>query len=266
MSATGTTAQSDDSASGAGEGKKVFLLYPHSVIREEMLDLLIMNGFETYTLFDHKKAFKILQQFPGSIIFINIDEGMPEKEWETYIKLLLDDQSTKDTKIGILSYNQDKALMEKYLMEITVPCGYIQLKLGIQESTKIILNALQANEAKGRRKYIRAFCDNDMLATMNFKSDQGLCQGQILDISSAGVAAHFSKFPETAPNSLLRDVQLKLHGTLILTDMILMGKRRDNPNTAILLFDPSKLKAEQKLQIHHYIKQNLQKYIDKLKI
>jgi hypothetical protein len=38
------------------QGKKIFLLYPHSVIRDEMLDLLIMAGFETYTLLDEQKA------------------------------------------------------------------------------------------------------------------------------------------------------------------------------------------------------------------
>ena len=255
-----------DSGAESGEGKKVFLLYPHSVIREEMLDILIMNGFETYTLFDHKKAVKILEHFPGSIIFINIDEGLPEKQWEAYVRSLLDDPKTNNTRIGILSYNQDKALMEKYLMDIAVPCGYIQLKLGIQESTKIILNALHANEAKGRRKYIRAFCANDIYATMNYKGDQGLLQGQILDISSAGIAARIPKFPKLPSNSLLHEVQLKLHGALLLTDAVVMGKRSDDPDVWILLFDPSKMKREHKMLIHHYIKQNLQKYIDQLRI
>ena len=41
------------------EGKKVFLLYPQSVIKDEMLDLLIMAGYETYTISDEKKAKKL---------------------------------------------------------------------------------------------------------------------------------------------------------------------------------------------------------------
>ncbi|MDR0602133.1 MAG: PilZ domain-containing protein, partial [Treponema sp.] len=151
-------------------GKKVFLLYPHSVIHEEMLDILIMSGFETYTLRDHKRAAKLLEKFPDSIMFVNIDDGMPEREWETYIRDLQENPKTQGSRLGILSYNQDKALMEKYLMKLSVPCGYIQLKLGIQQSTKIILNALEANEARGRRKYIRAFCEDDHSATMNYKS------------------------------------------------------------------------------------------------
>jgi hypothetical protein len=252
---------------GAGsDGKKVFLLYPHSVIHEKMLDILIMNGFETYTLRDHKRASKLLERFSDSIIFTNIDDGMPEKEWEAYIRALMENPKTKDVRIGILSYNQDKALMEKYLMKIAVPCGYIQLKLGLQESTKIILTALQANEARGRRKYIRVFCQEDPFATLNYKYDSSLYQGKLLDISSAGMAARIPGLPDLPSNSVLKGMQLKLHGVLIMTDVILMGKRSDNKEVCILLFDPAKLDQNNKLAIHHFIKQNLQKYIDQLKI
>jgi hypothetical protein len=247
-------------------GKKVFLLYPHSVIHEEMLDILIMSGFETYTLRDHKKAGNLLEKFPGSIMFINIDDGMPESEWETYIRNLQENPKTQGAKLGILSYNQDKMLMEKYLMQLSVPCGYIQLKLGIQQSTKIILNALEANEARGRRKYIRAFCEDDPNATMNYKSSEGFFQGKILDISSAGMAARITGFPEMSPNSVLKDVQLKLRVGLVMLNAVLMGKRRDDKDVYILLFDPSKIDQDSKIVIYRYIKQCLQKYIDQLKV
>jgi hypothetical protein len=52
-------------------GKKIFLLYPHSVIHDEMPDILIMAGYETYTVQDEKRARKLLEKFPGSIMFIN---------------------------------------------------------------------------------------------------------------------------------------------------------------------------------------------------
>jgi hypothetical protein len=247
-------------------GKKVFLLYPHSVIHEEMLDILIMSGFETYILRDHKRAVKILERFPGSIMFINIDEGMREREWEMYIRALQENSKTASTRLGILSYNQDKSLMEKYLMDLSLPCGYIQLKLGIQESTKIILNALQANEAKGRRKYIRAFCADDIYATMNYKCPEGLFQGKILDISSAGIAAKISNFPPMPANAVLRGIQMKLRGGMVMANAILMGMRQDDREVLILLFDPSTMNQNNKLVIHHYIKLCLQKYIDNLKL
>jgi hypothetical protein len=247
-------------------GKKVFLLHPHSVIHEEMLDILIMSGFETYVLKDHERARKILERFPGSIMFINIDEGMSEPKWEAYIRELQENPKTAAARLGILSYNQDKALMEKYLMNLSVPCGYVQLKLGIQESTRIILGALQANEARGRRKYIRASCENDSYATMNYKTLEGLFQGKILDISSAGIAARIPGFPALPANSRLQAVQLKLRGGMVMTDAVLIGKRQGDQEVWILLFDPAKIDQNNKLVIHHYIKLCLQKYIDELKL
>jgi hypothetical protein len=246
-------------------GKKIFFLYPHSVIQEELLDILIMNGFECYTLQSHKRARRLLENFPGSIMFINIDEGLPEKEWEAYVRDIQGNPKTQESRLGILSYNTDRALMRKYLMDLAIPCGYIQLKLGIQASTKIILDALKANEAKGQRKFIRASCKDDITATINYKSPEGMYYGKILDISSAGIAACMEKNGNFPPNSKLRDIQLKLRGSLLMTDAILMGSRKDNKDVWILLFDP-KMQQEHKLLIHRFIKQNLQKYIDQLAI
>ena len=62
-------------------------------------------------------------------------------EWEEYIKGIIGSEGTKDVRIGIVSYNENKELAEKYLMELMVPCGFIRLKLGIEESTQIILKA-----------------------------------------------------------------------------------------------------------------------------
>jgi len=246
-------------------GRKVFLLYPHSVIRDEMLDILIMAGYECYTLLDEKRARKLLVKFPNSIMFINIDAGLKENEWEAYIRDIQNDPQTADCRLGIMSYNQDKELMRKYLMDIAIPCGYVQLKLGLQESTRIILAALEANEARGLRKYIRAVCEDDLNAVINYKNDFGIFYGKILDISSAGLAARFEKISSLALNTLIKDVQLKLRGGLLRTDLYFMGQRHDNKNICIFIFD-TKLNNENKLVIHHYIKQCLQRYIDGLKI
>jgi L-rhamnose mutarotase len=247
------------------QGKKIFLLHPHSVIHQEMLDLLIMAGYETYTILDEQKARKLLEKFPGSIMFINIDEGLKEPEWEAYMRGIMEDPKTRDSRLGIMSYNQDKALMQKYLMDLAIPCGYIQLKLGLHESTKIILAALEANEARGRRKYIRAECEDDINALMNFKEDLNIFNGKILDISSAGIAARVEKSPALTPNSVVHSVQCKLRGGIFMTDMVFVGTRRDDKSNYIFLFDP-KMSQDNKLAIHRYIKLCLQKYIDALKV
>ena len=245
-------------------GKKVFFLYPPSVIQDEMLDMLIMNGFEAYILKDHERAVRVLQRFPDSILFINLDMGLKEPEWEQYIRAIQRSPRTKETRIGIFSYNTDPALMQKYIIDIGVPCGFVHLKVGVKESTKIVMRALYANEARGRRNSIRISCDNDSNAKLNYKSPmQTMYYGKILDISSAGFAAMIPRFTEFTANTMLKEIQLILHGSLLLVDAILMGGRKDNPNVHIFVFYP-KMTPFNKLTIHRFIKQSLQRFIDQL--
>lgn len=248
-------------------GKKIFFLYPHSVIKDEMLDELIMNGFETYPVRDHEKAKRLLKKFPDAIMFVNIDEKLNEKEWETYIRGILDDPRFKNCRLGVMSYNNDPVVMQKYLGKLALPGGYVQLKLGIQESTRIILAALQANDAKGRRKFLRAFCESDEKATMNYKDpDAGTFYGKLLDISAAGFAAKIENFTQFPPKTLLRKVQLKLHAALILTDAVLLGNRRGDEDIYILLTDPKMLHDHHKKNLYHYIKESLQHDFEHLNV
>lgn len=247
------------------QGKKVFLLYPHSVIRDDLLDSLIMAGFEVYTIQDEKRARMLLKKFPGSIMFINIDEKLKEKEWEAYIRSIQEDPGIKDCGLGIMSYNQDINLMQKYLMKMNVSCGYVQLKQGVQESARIILRTLEANEARCQRSCFRANCQDDISATVNYKDDSGLYMGKIIDINSKGIAAKFEKTADLPLGPVLENMQIKLRTGIVKTDMTFFGKRPDNKQINVLLFDPE-LSGENKLIIHRYIKQCLQKYIDELQV
>jgi hypothetical protein len=223
-----------------------------------------MQGFEIYMLRDHKRAHKLLERFPGSIMFINIDERLTEPEWEAYIREIQENPLVK-TRLGILSYNTDQALMQKYLMEMMVPCGYVQLKQGTKESALIIRDALLANEAKGRRKSFRAVCEEGS-GIMTFKGDSWSIHGKILDISSAGFAAKMDRAQKLDNNTLLRKVQLKLRGAQAMVDLIYLGPRYDDPNIWILLFDPTSVTDNAKSAINHFIKLCLQRLIDTVEV
>jgi hypothetical protein len=101
---------------------------------------------------------------------------------------------------------------------------------------------------------------------VSYKEEHKFFHGKILDISSAGIAAKFDKTtdrPLSAPP--LQNVQLKLHGGIVMVDMHLIGQRSDDRYVQILLFD-SRMSTDHKLVIHRYIKQCLQKYINGLKL
>ncbi len=243
--------------SEAVAGKKIFFLYPPSVIQEELVSFLLRNEYEVYFLKDHLKAGRIFKRFENVICFINIDNGLKESEWEGYIKNLRSDPEVKGLQIGILSYNNDPGLIQKYLMEIGVECGFIRLKLGLKQSTDIILKVLEVNEAKGRRKYVRVNCENIRNVEMNFTHTDSSYTSQILDISSVGCACKFSEEVPIENKTIIHEVQLNLKGILIQTDCIILGRRSDNPKILIFIFNPG-LKENEREKVHEFLHKTLQ--------
>lgn len=243
------------------DGKKVFFLYPQSVIQDELISFLLKNEFEVYFLTDHLKAKRIFRRFPNSICFINIDDGLKEPEWAEYIANLRSDSEIKKVQIGILSYNSDPNLIQKYLMDIGVECGFIQLKLGVKQSRDIVLKVLEANEAKGRRKYVRVNFENDARVVLNFSHEDSSYEGQIIDLSSVGVAC---KFPDKIPienKTMLQKMQLNLRGSLVQVDGFIISRRFDSERILVIVFNPRPEELELE-KVHTFLHKTLQKQID----
>ncbi len=242
-------------------GKKVFFLYPPSVVRDDLITQLLENEFEIYMLKDHEAARRLLRKFPDSIIFVNIDEGMLEAAWEAWMRAILAAPETAGVGIGIVTYNNDEALQRKYLMDVGIRCGFVRLKLGIEQSAKILLDTLTANEAKGRRKYVRANCANDSLSTVNMNYAGAQVLGTVKDISVVGFSCAFTPDPRIARNSLLEDVQLKLRGVLVKVEGIVFGTRGSDSTEYVVLFT-NKVDGAARSKIRRYIQLALQSEIE----
>ena len=158
------------------------------------------------------------------------------------------DQETGDLRVGILAVNADRELAEKYLIEIGVPCGFVTLKISARDATKIILKTLDANEARGRRRYVRADCSRDPKATFNVKILGKVVDGNILDLSSAGMAITFTGVPHLKPGTVLDDIQLKLHGVLARASGVIRGTRSDANQIHVVLFNDIAYDDREKIQ------------------
>jgi hypothetical protein len=248
-------------------GKKVFFIYPHSVIQNQLIQEMVDREFEIYFLHDHSKVLSVCETYESPIIFINIDEGLQEPQWEKLIRTIMEKEETNHAMIGILTYNDNSLLAQKYLMDLMVPCGFIKLKLGVIDSTAIIIKTLEANEVKGKRKFVRAKCNADE-ATLNVTLQKSLQKGTIIDISSVGMAVQFEKDIKIEKNSYLKDIQLKLRGILLHVSAVVIGHREDSENKTIyvLLFDQY-VTEQIKSKLKSYINRTLQHEMErKLKI
>ena len=244
-------------------GRKIFFIYPHSVIQNKLIQELISCEYEVYLINDYRKIESICEYYTSPIIFINIDEGLPELEWEALIRSLTEEESTKHAGIGIVTYNDNKDLSKKYLMDIMVSCGFIKLKLGINDSTGIIIRTLEANEVKGDRKYVRAQC-NFNEARLNINLNDKIKSGVIKDISSVGMAVTFDGNLDLPRNSYLPDVQLKLRGILLRVSAIVMGFRKiDGEKDVYLMMFDNKISTMNKSKIRNFINRTLHQEMEK---
>ena len=238
-------------------GRRVFLVNPPSVVGEQLLAALLKAEYEVYVISDPRRALKAFAEYKDSIVFVNIDSDLSETEWKEYVRDLIAGSAGSDLRVGILSYNPDPELADAYLMQIGVQCGFVQLKLGANESTEIMLKALEANEARGRRKYVRARCGDDHRVSLNVDVNGRLYDGSILDISSVGMAVSFADATRFQAKTLLQGIQLRLRAVLVRLDGVVLGNRDDDENVLVVIFKHSR-DGKSKRQIRDYIHLALQ--------
>lgn len=214
---------------GSFEGKKVFFVYPHSVFQENLIQRLVDQEFEIYILNNHEQVNHVLELFPDAVIFFNIDKGLSRQDWEVFIRGLLEDRKGDPVSIGILSYEYNKSLAERYLMDMSIPCGYIQLKQKLDDAANIISKTLIANEVKSRRKYVRFQAGDNSRLKLNANISGNIRNGLGIDISSAGMAIVFDEPEVDIPkNTLLSDIQLTLSGRRVRVSGAVLGFRQES--------------------------------------
>ena len=243
-------------------GKKIFFLYPSAIVQNRIIEELIQQEFEVYLMKDHKKLFNILKKYPESIVFINIYEGMTEKEWEAWIKSVQGNKDTSNVSIGIICQNEDEALISKYITQIKIKAGYIVLKSDLAPAFKQLFEILMSLQAKGRRKYIRVITENETNTIVNMPVNGTFVKGMIKDISVVGFSCSFDEDPELKKNSLFNDIQVKLQTNILKTEGIVFGSRMDGNRKIYVILFTQRVDPEIRARIRRYIQSNLQSKMD----
>ena len=243
--------------------KKVFFLHPHSVVQQGMVQELVANEYAVYLVNNHRRFREIVRDFNDPVVFINIDEQLDSDGWKEYVEDLMN-SGDNSAGIGVLTYNEDQELAKTYLMDLGIPCGFIKLKLGLEQSRQIILKTLEANEAKGRRKFLRIDCWDLQNIEFNMKINEKLVAGRIRDISSVGIAFMFNEEQVIQLRTVLRDIQLKLRGKIARISGPVIGQRVIAEGTIyVLLFDKNTT-PDTKNKIHNFIYETLQEEIKQI--
>jgi hypothetical protein len=243
-------------------GKKIFFLYPQTIVQNEVTTDLVMQEYEVYTARDHLALCRVLKRFPDSIVFVNLDEKLSEKEWEVWVRGVMSDPATATIGIGILTSTSNDELKQKYLASVKVACGFTHVSTDLKKLLHQITEILKAQDAMGRRKFIRVTTDNEKMTTVNIPIDGHFVSGNIRDISSTGFSCTFPNDPNLAKNTLITDMQLKLQSTLIRAEGVVFGNRMDEyMKVYVFVFTP-RTDSNVRAKIRMYIQSNLQAKMD----
>jgi hypothetical protein len=221
-------------------GKKVFFLYPPPVLTE-IVEELARREFEVYLTRDHEKLKRFVVSSPNAIVFLNLDDGLDEAGWLEYAQSLKTDAPSLG--VGVITLNDNPELREHYLMNLEIQCGFVILKIGASKTAEILAKTLEANEARGRRKFVRADCaQGSGLCAVDFEG--ATLRAQLTDLSSAGMAIRFDGGVSLKVGTVLRDISLTVKGQRVLASGVIVAKREEEAGVAgihVIMFDPSSL-------------------------
>ncbi|MCL2719913.1 MAG: pilus assembly protein PilZ [Treponema sp.] len=241
-------------------GKKIFFLYPTAPIQNQVITELIQQEYEAYIAKDHTRLLRALKNYPDSIIYINIDDKMPEAEWEKWILNI--SKSYPNVKLGVFSASNNEDLKIKYINKLKVSCGFFSLKVDMSKSIENILEILVVLNAKGRRKYLRATAERESNTSMNMPFNGEFINSSVRDISVVGLSCIFEHDPGLRKNQLYKDIQIRLQSLLIKVDAVVFGSRQDMGQLAYVFLFTQRIDPEVRVKIRKYIQNNLQAKMD----
>ena len=221
-------------------GRKTFFILPDtSLMPESYLEDYFALGYECYYIpFDkrykmERKVKVITSLFKDLIMFFNIDYNLPNFDWDDYIYEYIHENNNADS-VGVMYAKRqskaEKALIErKYLYEMGIRCGCVQLEYQKTQNFELIGKILYANQAQGRRKTIRALCSSACTYTYTYGPYKDSITGTLQDIS----LSHFTVLVsgtglEIKLYEKIPDIHFNIRGFLFRSDAVLVMERPVN--------------------------------------
>jgi hypothetical protein len=228
-------AETRESKKDIVEGIKTFFITPDlACMPEDFLPNFFLKGFEAYYLMDDpyldmpSKIEVLFSLFPELILFFNIDRKLHGIYWPEYIEALKRRHGAR-AMIGVIhsqkkDENETKALEMTYLYDIGIFCGCIPMGYRKTQNLILLMGVLRANQANGRRKYLRNICSG--ACCLNIEQGGARFAGSVKDVSISHFSCVFEPVdPDVKIYEKCESIQLNLAGIICSVDAVVCTKR-----------------------------------------
>jgi len=236
-------------------GRKVFFVNPPLAVENNIISELRDEEYEVYVIHDYRLVKPVLYDNKDALIFLYIDDQLTYNQWFNYIKSFQNDEKIKSIFIGVLSSKAGYEDQQRFMLDLSLPGGFIMLNEHIEITHKKLKGILDINGAKGRRQYIRLDCKTLADVKGHLTTDNKMFTFNIDNISSVGLACIYSQeYVNLFQKSTLQHgISIQIGNKVIPAPSVVFDTRIVNNNGfSVLLFTNN---------VHKSTKQTIKAYI-----
>ena len=241
-------------------GRKVFFIAPPANFETQVLERLRLMEYEVYVIDDYRKAKPILRKNADSICFCIVESQMTFKGWHNFIKSFEQENVFSPLDIGVIMRSQSDEKQANFISGLQLDAGIIKLDQDSENMFHEIVKTMDAKEAKGLRKYVRANCLNEPQADLLWLKDNRMFKLKIIDISSVGIAAKLSTTQANAVfiNQIIENVTLNLKNTQVGVGIKITAIKSAGDFLLVIIMFTTSTPPDAINKIRAYIAENLQ--------
>lgn len=241
-------------------GRKVFFINPSMNFETTVIDRLRLMEYEVYSIDDYRKAKPLLRKNSDSICFCIIESQLSLKGWHNFIKSFETENIFKPLDMGVIIPTLPEEKKANFIAGLQLDAGILMQNQDQETLFHEIVKSMDAMNAKGMRKYVRANCLNEPQADLLWLKDNRMFKLKIIDISAVGIAAKLSTGQANAVfiNQVIEGVTLNLKSTQVGVDIKISAIKSAGDFLLVVIMFDTTTTPDAINKIRAYIAENLQ--------
>ena len=241
-------------------GRKVFFIAPSVAFEQQVLERLRLMEYEVYAIDDYRKTKSLLRKNADSICFCIAESQLSTRGWHNFIKSFEEENVFDPLDMGVIMHKLNDEKQANFEAGLQLDAGILDMNQDSEVLFHEIVRAMDAKNAKGMRKYVRANCFNEPQADLLWLKDNRMFKLKIIDISSVGIAAKLSPGQANAigVEQIIEGVTLNLKNTQVGVDIKISAIKSAGDFLLVVIMFTATTTPDSINKIRAYIAENLQ--------